>query len=154
VRVLLVCALLLAITGRAHADEGEAWDGSTIAEQAGAGFGVGVGVGAIGSFAGLLAGAGFAENGDWGTPLIGALVGFGVGFLVGDVAGVQLVGDKNGGDGSLLATTAGLVGGIAVAAIYVAITERAGRRPPITVDLLVALTCILGGPITGYQLTF
>ena len=86
-------------------------------------------------------------------PFAGAVIGFAIGASVGLVASVDYVGDKQGANGSVLGTSLGFVGGIIALGTFETIAERARWKVPGSVNVLLGLVTLVGGPVIGYHLT-
>jgi hypothetical protein len=107
--------------------------------------------GGVGAGIGLLIGSSQAKQGDWGTPLLGALIGVVVGGEAGMLAGVQYEGDQRGGTGKLWGTLVGGAGGVIVGGFAVYYGTKAKLSYPAL--LLLGGIFVVGGPIVGYHLS-
>ena len=139
------------VTSTVHAAPGDRWDGGTVGIQLGGAAAGGLGGGALLGIGGLLIGGKVAHQGDWGTPLVGAVLGMVAGLTIGAPLGAQIAGDREHGTGRRWGTALGEVGalGIASALVY-ALVDRPRSGLPLTI---AAVALVLTGPVIGYQLT-
>ena len=148
---LVVGVAVLAPAARAHAADGDPFDGATIGVQLGAGTGGLLLGGGAGGLAGVLIAGYGARKGDWGRPLVGGIVGAFIGGETGLILGVQLVGDSRDGTGRWWGTTGGALGGVVFGGLSIYVGMRAKWPAPVT--FAVAATFALAGPIVGYHLS-
>jgi multisubunit Na+/H+ antiporter MnhG subunit len=151
-RWVVIAALLIAT--RAVAAPGDRWDGTTVGHQfEGTTLG-GLGGAAVLGIGGLVIGA-VGHRHDSGPMILGAVIGTGVGLVIGAPLGAQLAGDRDHGTGRVWATGLGEVAGIAVTAGVVLIARATRDRAPRLAGTLgfVAICALLTGPVIGYQLS-
>jgi hypothetical protein len=145
VRKLIMIFVLLVGAQVAHADDGERWDGLTIAEQTG---GAVLG-GALGAGAGVMLGAGLAKDDGWGALGAAALGGV-VGCVAGVTVGVKLAGDHRDGTGTWGGTIAGGVGGGLLTLVTV---SQLGEKLPSWAAISLATVTLVAPAIVGYHLS-
>ena len=150
-RRVVALNMLVALATSARADDGDRWNGSTMAVQAGAGVLGGVIGAGVGGLIGVGIGAATTQKSDWGAQLAIAAIGAGIGGTVGIVGGIAFAGDRRGSTGHWWGATIGLVGGLFVLGGLVKATDH--LHPPPIAMLAVGTLVLLGCPIVGYQLT-
>lgn len=146
----VIAALILAIAAPAHADNGERWDGLTIAGQTAGGIGGGLVGGALGLGIGVGLGAGLGGKDDWGAGLAGGALGAAAGCIVGVTMGVKLAGDAKDGTGSWGGTAVGATIG---AVITIGTLPQYVDKIPDGVAIGLATVTMIAPPILGYHLT-
>lgn len=152
VRAAVIACALCAASRSAHADDDDPFDAATVSIQVGGGLLTGA---ILGAGCGLI-GAGIGQLIDphnWGVPLAGAVLAGVAGATVGIVIGVDYAGDERGANGTVLGTALGLGGGTIVLGTFQTLAARARWRVPTSVNVLVGLVTLVGGPIVGYHLT-
>ncbi len=146
---LLVLVTLCALAARAHADDGDRWNGATMALQAGGGLAGLVTGGAIGGAIGY--GLGQGNNRDSWAPLVATVLGAGIGGVTGLVVGVDLVGNARGSTGHWYGALGGALGGGAIvgALQFFQPTSNAVKKALAVAELVL----LVAAPVVGYQLT-
>jgi hypothetical protein len=142
--------ILFVLAGPARADDGEPWDGWTVAEQTGAGVGGGLVGGASLYLVGYVYGASKFKAKD--DPIPQALAGMGgiLGAQLGIALGVKAAGDHRGGTGTWIGTLKGSTVGIALAGTVVLSLPD---KVPNSVLIGILTAVLVAPPIIGYHLS-